>query len=113
MRKEIIAEHATYKLDNPACEMKQYKTYDEVCSVMRGTTVHFVGDSIVDQIYTTTLKYLKQGDLKRMLVPVGEDVLEQCKGDRLYIKRCRRYSKRIDSEECGGTATIRSLVCFR
>ena len=113
MRTDIHADYATYTLDNPSCEMEKYTSVGDVCSVLKDTTIHFVGDSFIEQMYATTLAYLKGGERDRMFVNgTSRGTMYTCRGERFLVSRCRKRLYLTDSEECGGTTTIKSHLRY-
>lgn len=83
IRRKLHANFARYILEDEACSLKTYSVED-TCQVMEDVEIQFVGDSLIDQLYLSTIILLKGGEQH---IGVTDS---SCLGPLLYYPLCRK-----------------------
>ncbi|XP_012942842.1 uncharacterized protein LOC101857899 [Aplysia californica] len=111
-RQAIHAEYANWTSHDPRCQVTQFNN-TQACEVLRGKTLHFVGDSFIRHVYAALVIVLTgnkvDGALKRTAHPVKK---ARCKGmHQITGLTCREL---LDEKRtlCGGTVDVRYTQVF-
>ncbi|ESP05602.1 hypothetical protein LOTGIDRAFT_228111 [Lottia gigantea] len=72
MRQQINAEHANWTPEHPDCHPPE-RTPKDMCNILNGMTIYFVGDSFIRHLYTALLMLVKgnmyDGALRNKPIP--------------------------------------------
>ncbi|XP_055895758.1 uncharacterized protein LOC106074455 isoform X2 [Biomphalaria glabrata] len=91
-RTKLHAELADWIPDDPTCKILKFQTKKEVCDVLHNTTLYFVGDSFIRQLYISVLGLFDKNDTYKVFAKhIKKDMLDKCDKYYRYISECRRY----------------------
>nr|KAI8748434.1 hypothetical protein BgiMline_017866 [Biomphalaria glabrata] len=113
LRKKLHAELADWIPDDPTCKILKFQTKKEVCDVLHNTTLYFVGDSFIRQLYISVLGLFDKNDTYKVFAKhTKKDMLDKCDKYYRYISECRRY---INTElmECNNSTVLRCIERYR
>ena len=103
VRKKLHADFARFVLEDEACSLKTYSP-DDVCRVLEDVEIKFVGDSLIDQLYLSTLILLKGGEEH---IGVTDS---SCLGPLLYYPLCR---EKVPHAVGGCNDSVRVSMSYR
>ncbi|XP_070205342.1 uncharacterized protein [Littorina saxatilis] len=106
MRAHIHAEFSAWRTEDARCQPKKMSV-EEACKVLKGSTVYFMGDSLVCHFYAAFLIAARGDDQDGAFRPaVSEGTREECRGKYMfpYGTRCTHF---IDfrASLCNSTAS--------
>ncbi|XP_070196564.1 uncharacterized protein [Littorina saxatilis] len=116
MRSAIQAEFGTWSGeekdedgDGRNCDVRRLSV-DQICEVLEGATLYFIGDSFVRHVYTALLLYARQNELSGAISPITPPGIKvACAGIYMFTeKTCRHWLDRTTSI-CHGKTRVKFL----
>ncbi|KAK0065484.1 hypothetical protein Bpfe_004917 [Biomphalaria pfeifferi] len=99
-RAKKYAELAEWIPDDHSCKIRKFQSKDEVCRVLGNTTIYFIGDSFMRQLYISVLGFFEEEDSKNIFVDnTSPAIIQKCDKHYRYIAECR-HSLKHDFSEC-------------
>ncbi|XP_046578097.1 uncharacterized protein LOC124285862 isoform X2 [Haliotis rubra] len=106
LRKERYAEYSTWVPSDLRCSYREFSRED-ACELLKGSTVHFVGDSLIRHIYTAMLLVLTGDyDYGALVSSASDATRKDCKGIYMFTEKFCRLSLSYDTKICGGKAKV-------
>ena len=105
LRNEMHAEFADYVLESSACQLRRF-TQADVCSLLNGVTIHFIGDSLVRQFYVATLAAVRGGLENVFKDAASRAERTKCRGSRIFVHSCGYLLNNTCNRECSNTADV-------
>ncbi|GFN89894.1 hypothetical protein PoB_001640000 [Plakobranchus ocellatus] len=87
LRQQKHAELSTWIPIDTGCKLIRYKPGEETCSALEGFTVHFLGDSLLRQVFVAFMRLLKVPEPELDV----EEELFRCRGYYGYLPYCARF----------------------
>ncbi|XP_071118352.1 uncharacterized protein [Haliotis cracherodii] len=107
VRQQIHAEYSTWIPSDPRCQPREYSPR-QICQLLNGGTIRFLGDSLVRHIYTGLLMTVR-GNFKDGGVRPTEsrEWNSKCSGMNMFEeKNCRRQLDAQPKNICTGRVTL-------
>ncbi|XP_048246336.1 uncharacterized protein LOC124123395 [Haliotis rufescens] len=112
MRQQKHAEYSTWTPSEPRHGYKEHSP-QEACSILSGSTILFVGDSLVRHVYTAMV-LLVTGNMKdgAMNENVPQNVRKVCSGMYMFTEKLCRLHLKHQLRSCNGTVNLELKVFF-
>ncbi|XP_046565002.1 uncharacterized protein LOC124273742 [Haliotis rubra] len=112
MRNQKHAEYSTWIPSDPSHGYKQHSP-QEACSILNGSTILFVGDSLVRHVYTAML-LIVTGNMKdgAMNDNVPKSVRNECSGMYMFTETSCRLQLKYSVRACNGTVHLELKYFF-
>ncbi|XP_071119050.1 uncharacterized protein [Haliotis cracherodii] len=106
IRQQIHAEYSTWIPSDPRCQPREYSPR-QICQLLDGGTIRFLGDSFVQHLYTGLLMTVR-GNFKDGGVRPTESRAwkSRCSGMNMFDDGCRRFLDSRPWNICGGRVTL-------
>ncbi|CAG5114981.1 unnamed protein product, partial [Candidula unifasciata] len=105
-RQSIHAEYAQWKPEDDRCMVKNF-TSVEACSLLNGTTLHFVGDSFIRHVFAAMVILLTNNPEGAIKASSPQKVRDHCQGmHQITWSECRDYLD-MNRSLCGGTVKVK------
>ncbi|XP_046361618.2 uncharacterized protein LOC124138793 [Haliotis rufescens] len=106
LRQEKYAEFSSWVPSDSRCSYREFSRED-ACQLLKGSTLHFVGDSLVRHIYTAMLLVLTGDyDYGALVSSASDATRKACKGIYMFTEKFCRLSLSYDTKICGGEAKV-------
>ncbi|KAK3735331.1 hypothetical protein RRG08_019746 [Elysia crispata] len=111
-RQAVHAEFSQWVAADNRCGVKQFPAA-QACSVLRGASVEFVGDSFVRHMFAALVILLSGGEeFSALLKPVPSNIQHICRGMHQFTAlQCREYLNETRSL-CNNTVQVRYTQVF-
>ncbi|XP_046357031.2 uncharacterized protein LOC124135644 [Haliotis rufescens] len=112
MRNQKHAEYSTWTPSDPRHGYKEHSPH-EACSILSGSTILFVGDSLVRHVYTAMV-LLVTGNMKdgAMNDNVPQDIRNLCSGMDMFTEKVCRLHLKYTLQACNGTVKLEMQYLF-
>ncbi|XP_046565001.1 uncharacterized protein LOC124273741 [Haliotis rubra] len=112
MRNQKHAEYSTWIPSDPSHGYKQHSP-QEACSILNGSTILFVGDSLVRHVYTAML-LIVTGNMKdgAMNANTPKNVRNECSGMYMFTEKLCRLQLKYSVRACNGTVHLELKYFF-
>ncbi|XP_046357073.1 uncharacterized protein LOC124135675 [Haliotis rufescens] len=112
MRNQKHAEYSTWIPLDPRYGYKEHSPH-EACSILSGSTILFVGDSLVRHVYTAMV-LLVTGNMKdgAMNDNVPQDVRNECSGMYMFTEKVCRLHLKFRLDACNGRVNLEMKYLF-
>ncbi|XP_067678785.1 uncharacterized protein [Haliotis asinina] len=112
MRNQKHAEYSTWVPSDPKHGYKKHSS-QEACRILKGSTILFVGDSLVRHVYTALL-LIVTGNMKdgAMNDNVRQDVKDECTGMYMFTEKVCRLHLKMSLQACNGTVNLEMKYLF-
>ncbi|XP_076441316.1 uncharacterized protein LOC143280522 [Babylonia areolata] len=107
MRRAVQAEYAIWRPEDPACRLVDFPQ-EEVCRVLAGATLFFIGDSYVRHVYTALLLAVRGDEMSGAILPhAPPGIRAACHSIYMFTEKlCRHWLDR-DATVCQGGTRVR------
>ncbi|KAK7480088.1 hypothetical protein BaRGS_00028648 [Batillaria attramentaria] len=107
LRQVIHAEHATWRPDDPSCQMQQMSV-KEMCQLLGGVRLYFIGDSLVRQLYTAFLLALRGNEMTGALRDdTPKNVTAACTGLYMFTEKLCKHWVNTTATVCDGRVWLK------
>ncbi|XP_046563324.1 uncharacterized protein LOC124272214 [Haliotis rubra] len=112
MRNQKHAEYSTWIPSDPSHGYKQHSP-QEACRILDGSTILFVGDSLVRHVYTAML-LIVTGNMKdgAMNANTPKNVRNECSGMYMFTEKLCRHQLNYSVRACNGTVHLELKYFF-
>ncbi|XP_046346684.2 uncharacterized protein LOC124127333 [Haliotis rufescens] len=108
LRQSIHAEYSTWRTGDPRCS-PQETSEKEICRLLDGAYLYFIGDSLIRHMYTGLLMAIRHNFEDGGLRSTEDaDIKKRCSGMNMYEEKlCRAKLPQNVTELCGGRVRLR------
>ncbi|XP_067676406.1 uncharacterized protein [Haliotis asinina] len=114
LRQSIHAEYSTWKTSDPRCSLQNEISTEEMCELLDGAYIHFIGDSLIRHMYKGLLMTVSQ-NFEDDTLNSTEDaaVKKRCSNWNMFKEKlCHLNVQRKTSEFCRGRFLLKySAYC--
>ncbi|KAL8571884.1 hypothetical protein ACOMHN_011476 [Nucella lapillus] len=106
MRRPVQAEYAIWRPEDQSCRLVDFSK-EEVCRVLEGATMFFIGDSYVRHVYTALLLAARGDEMSGGILPhAPPGIKAACHGIHMFTEKlCRHWLDR-DTYVCSGKTKL-------
>ncbi|ESO85276.1 hypothetical protein LOTGIDRAFT_167849 [Lottia gigantea] len=106
LRDVITPEYADWIPTDPRCAVKKID-YKDACELLSGYTLTFLGDSIIRQIYTAFLIYIRNNYIDGAIQSTRRDIQYNCLRYRMFGEDLCRTNLDRNAKACDGKLQLR------
>ncbi|PVD36281.1 hypothetical protein C0Q70_03259 [Pomacea canaliculata] len=111
-RQPIHAEYATWRPSDPTCQLR-HLSHNEICELLDGATLYFIGDSFVRHVFTAFLLAARNNETHgAMAKNTPADLRSSCAGLFMFTEKVCRLHVDSDTNVCNNTAKVKLLYYY-
>ncbi|XP_071117332.1 uncharacterized protein [Haliotis cracherodii] len=106
LRQERYADYSNWIPADSRCPYRAFSS-EEACALLKGSSIHFVGDSLVRHIYTALLLVLS-GDMDygALKSSASQETRSSCRGLYMFTEKVCRINLSYATNLCGGQTRL-------
>ncbi|XP_025081887.1 uncharacterized protein LOC112556761 isoform X1 [Pomacea canaliculata] len=112
-RRPIDAEYATWRPSDPTCQLR-HLSHNEICELLDGATLYFIGDSFVRHVFTAFLLAARNNETHGAMGPRTPPELQtSCAGLYMFTEKVCRLHVDSDTTVCNERVKVKLVDDYR
>ncbi|PVD36284.1 hypothetical protein C0Q70_03262 [Pomacea canaliculata] len=113
IRRIIDAEYATWRPSDPTCQLR-HLSQNEICELLDGATLYFIGDSFVRHVFTAFLLAARNNETHGAMGPRTPPKLQtSCAGLYMFTEKVCRLHVDSDTTVCNKRVKVKLVYNYK